>query len=383
MSMPPLPSFDLKRNYVLVKDEIRAAVDRVLDSQNFILGSEVSSFEEEAARYLAIPWAVGCASGTDALVLALMSAGIGPGDEVITTPFSFFATASCVVRCGATPVFVDVEPDTYNISMDAVVRAITPRTKAVIPVHLFGQLCPLEEITPLLREKNILIIEDCAQAFGAHRTTSKGIVRAGGAGDYGCFSFFPTKNLGAYGDAGMVTCFDEGIRDELASLRVHGAKVTYMHEKVGINSRLDAIQAAILRVRLRHIEEWTENRREAARRYELLCAERGLGEWVTVPVEAERNRHTYHQYVIRASYRDELEKHLTERGITVRVYYPLALHMQPCFAREGHGPGSCPIAEKLTGEVLALPMFPEITADEQERVAEAIAEFYQGGRSAG
>ena len=377
-SLPLLPSFDLKRNYARVEGEIKEAIERVLASQHFILGPEVASFENEVGKYLEVPHALGCASGTDALVLALMSAGIGPGDEVITTPFSFFATASCITRCGAKPVFVDVEPDTYNISMKALSEAISPRTKAVIPVHLFGQLCRVEEIASILEAKGIVLIEDCAQAFGAHRTCDGRIVRAGGWGGYGCFSFFPTKNLGAYGDAGMVTCFSDKDRDELARLRVHGAATTYIHEEVGINSRLDALQAAILRVRLRHIETWVEERREVARRYELLFAERGLLEKIRIPVEDKGNRHTYHQYVVRAERRDELMEYLTERGITTRVYYPLALHMQPCFAWLGYQEGSMPVSERLTNEVIALPVFPELMMEEQERVAKAIADFYRG-----
>jgi len=342
------------------------------------MGPEVAAFEEEAAKYLETSYAVSCASGTDALVLALMAEGVGPGDEVITTPFSFFATVSCITRCGATPVFVDVDPVTYNIKMDDALAAVTPRTKAVIPVHLFGQLCRLEEIAEDLKRRNVTLIEDCAQAFGAHRLADGKIVRAGGWGEYGCFSFFPTKNLGAYGDAGMVTCVAESARDELARLRVHGSATTYKHDVIGINSRMDALQAAILRVRLRHIETWVEDRREVARRYALLFAERGLLEAITIPVEDAGNRHTYHQYVVRAEKRDELMRFLAEKGIVTRVYYPLSLHLQPCFAYLGHKSGSMPVSERLTDEVLAFPVFPELTMEEQERVADAVAEFYRG-----
>lgn len=378
ISLPLLPSFDLKRNYARVEDEIKEAIGRVLATQHFILGPEVALFEEEVGKYLELPHAITCASGTDALILALMAAGIGPGDEVITTSFSFFATVSCITRCGAKPVFADVEPDTCNISMDALRAAITPRTKAVIPVHLFGQLCRVEEITEVLASKGITLIEDCAQAFGAHRICGGRIIRAGGWGGYGCFSFFPTKNLGAYGDAGMVTCFSEADRNKLARLRVHGAATTYIHEEVGINSRMDALQAAILRVRLRHIETWVEERREVARRYELLFAERGLLEKVKIPVEDKGNRHSYHQYVVRAERRDELMAHLTRKGITTRVYYPLPLHLQPCFESLGYPKGSVPVAEQLAGDVLALPIFPELLMEEQERVANEIADFYRG-----
>ncbi|MDR1471119.1 MAG: DegT/DnrJ/EryC1/StrS family aminotransferase [Synergistaceae bacterium] len=371
-----IPSFDLKRNYARVEEEIKDAVSRVLSSAQFILGPEVSEFEREAALYLEANRAVSCASGTDALVLALMAAGVKPGDEVITTPFSFFATASCIARIGAKPVFVDVEPDSYNISMEAARSAITPRTKAFIPVHLFGQMCELERIAGDLKDRGIVLAEDCAQAFGAHRRVGGRMVRAGTWGELGCFSFFPTKNLGAYGDAGMVSCSSDSLAERVLRLRVHGAASTYMHDEVGINSRLDAIQAAILRVRLRHIETWTEERREAARRYGLLFAEAGLGDAIAEPSETDGNRHTYHQYVIRAKNRDELQKHLAEKGVAARVYYPLPLHLQPCFSSLGYKKGGFPVSERLCDEVLALPMFPELSAEEQERVVRCIAEFY-------
>jgi dTDP-4-amino-4,6-dideoxygalactose transaminase len=372
-----IPSFDLRRNYARVEGEIKEALDRVLESQHFILGPEVAAFESEAAAYLDVPHAIGVASGSDSLFLALMAAGVGPGDEVVTTPFSFFATASCAARLGAKLVFADVEPDSYNISMERVREALSPRTKAFIPVHLFGQLCKIEEIRQTLDESGIALVEDCAQAFGAHRTVGGRLMRAGGWGGFGCFSFFPTKNLGAYGDAGLTTCFGDREADELSRLRVHGAASTYIHDVVGLNSRLDAMQAAILRVRLRHIETWTEERREAARRYGLLFAEYGVLGDITPPAETPGNRHTYHQYVVRARRRDDLQKFLASREITTRVYYPLPLHMQPCFAQAGYKKGDMPVSEALCGDVLALPMFPEILPEEQEAVAAAIAEFYR------
>jgi dTDP-4-amino-4,6-dideoxygalactose transaminase len=372
-----IPSFDLKRNYKRVEDEIKEALDRVLSSTQFILGPEVAEFEREAAAYLETERAVSCASGTDALLLALMSLGAGPGDEVVTTPFSFFATASCITRVGAKPVFADVEPESFNISMDRVKEAVTPRTKAFIPVHLFGQMCKLEEISDFMAERNVAVAEDCAQAFAAHRTRGGAIVRAGAWGDLGCFSFFPTKNLGAFGDAGMVTCKTAEAADRISRLRVHGSASSYLHEEVGINSRMDAIQAAILRTRLRHVETWTEERREAARIYKLLFAERDLIGRIKIPEETPLNRHTYHQYVIRVPRRDELQKFLASEGITSRVYYPLPLHLQPCFSYLGYKKGDFPVAESLTEEVLALPMFPELTPGEQERVVGAIARFYR------
>ena len=372
----PIPSFDLKRNYARVEGEIKEALDRVLSSAQFILGPEVTEFEREAAGYLGSKRAVSCASGTDALMLALMALGIKQGDEVITTPFSFFATASCITRVGATPVFADVEPASFNISMERVAEAITPKTRAFIPVHLFGQMCGLEKITDILREKDIALVEDCAQAFGAHRMSGAEPLRAGVWGVEGCFSFFPTKNLGAFGDAGMIASSSDALSDSLAGLRVHGSTSAYLHERIGINSRMDAVQAAILRVRLKYIETWTEERREIARRYGLLFAERGLDDRVLLPVEMPGNRHTYHQYVIRAARRDELQRFLMGRGIATRVYYPLALHLQPCFAGLGYSAGDFPVAERLTEEALALPMFPELTGGEQERVVESVAEFY-------
>ena len=372
-----IPSFDLKRNYARVDGEIKEALDRVLSSTQFILGPEVAAFENEASGYLEARRAVSTASGTDALLLALMALDVKPGDEVITTPFSFFATASCISRLGARIVFADVEPDSYNISMERVREAATERTKAFIPVHLFGQMCSMEDIMEFMASRNIAVVEDCAQSFGAHRTRGGAIARAGVWGELGCFSFFPTKNLGAFGDAGMVSCASDALADRVAKLRVHGSSSSYLHDEIGVNSRMDAIQAAILRVRLRYMETWTEERRDAARRYNLLFAEHNLYEHVTPPAVTEGNRHTYHQYVVRAKRRDKLSAFMSGRGVTTRVYYPLALHLQPCFAYLGYGKGDFPAAEKLTEEALALPMFPELTMPEQERVVEAMAEFYR------
>ncbi len=372
-----IPSFDLTRNYARVKEEINVAVLRVLDTQHFILGSEVEALEKELSSYLEVKETIGCASGTDSLVLAMMTLDLKPGDEVITTPFTFFATASCITRCGGTPVFADVDPSTYNIKSEEILSKVTPRTRAVLPVHLFGQMCPLEEIKSELKARGIVLVEDCAQAIGAHRIIGGRIARSGSVGDIGCFSFFPTKNLGCYGDGGLVSVpEDETLASRIRRLRVHGAGETYMHEEVGINSRLDALQAAILRVRLRHLEGWNEERRIVAERYETLFAEKGLLEFVTPPVEAEGGRHVFHQYVIRAARRDELQKFLASRGVTTRVYYPLPLHMQKCFSYLGYKKGDLPAAEMLSDEVLALPMFPELLPEEQERIVSDIAKFY-------
>lgn len=372
-----IPSFDLSRNYQRVKEEVRVAIDRVLETQEFILGPEVATLEKEIEAYLEVENAIGCASGTDALILAMMSLDLKEGDEVITTPFTFFATASCITRTGAKLVFADVEQDTYNLSPESVLSKITPKTKAVILVHLFGQMCRIEELKDELAKRNIKLIEDCAQAIGAHRVIEGKICRAGTVGDIGCFSFFPTKNLGCYGDGGMVTVpFDSQVAARIRSLRVHGSGKTYFHEEVGINSRLDAIQAAILRVRLRHLEEWNEERRLVAERYELLFGEKGLLEAIKTPIEEEGNRHVFHQYVVRAERRDELQSFLEERNIVTRVYYPLPLHLQKCFASSGYKKGDFPVSEKLAEEVLALPIFPELLPEEQERIVEEIAKFY-------
>ena len=372
-----LPTLDLKRNYARVKNEIREAVDKVLESQHFILGPEVKAFEAEVASNIGVPHAIGCASGTDALVLSLMALGIGPGDEVITTPFSFFATASCITRVGARPVFVDIDPDTYNFNVDQVLEKITPKTRAVIPVHLLGQMVPLETLAPSLKARGIALVEDTAQAFGACRQAGPEIQRAGGVGDMGCISFFPTKNLGAYGDAGMITSTRDDLAVSLRSLRVHGSTETYFHDTVGLNSRLDEIQAAILRVRLRHLQEWNEERRPAAARYALLFREFDLLEQIRPPLEAPGNTHIYHQYVIRCERRDALQTQLESEGISTRVYYPLCLHLQPCFSNLGYKEGEFPEAEALSRDCLALPIFPELKAEEQEWLVSSMAGFYR------
>lgn len=373
-----LPTLDLKRHYARVKDEVREAINAVVESQYFILGPEVKAFETEAARYLEVAHAVGCASGSDALLLCLMALDVGPGDEVITTPFTFFATVSAITRLGATPVFADIDPVSYNIDPDKVLEKIGPKTKVFLPVHLFGQMAEMERVVPVLKERGISIVEDCAQAFGAWRRVGDKIIRCGGWGGLGAISFFPTKNLGGYGDGGMVTTNDDAQAERLSRLRVHGAGTTYYHDEVGLNSRLDALQAAVLRVHLRHLDECIEERRLAADRYKMLLAEQDLGDLVRTPEETPGNWHTYHQYVIRAQRRDELIAYLTQSGIAARIYYPLPLHLQKCFAFLGGKPGDLPESEALAHECLALPIFPGLTMDEQVWVAETIAKFYKG-----
>lgn len=372
-----LPILDLSRAYAEIRDEVRGALERVFEAQSFVLGREVRAFEEHVESYLELPEgsAIGCASGTDALILALMALDVGPGDEVVTTPYSFFATAGAVVRLGARPVFADIDPVTGNIDLAEVERRLTPRTKAFLPVHLFGQTVPLEGISALCAERGVAIVEDAAQAFGAWRRVENRIARAGAVGDVGCYSFFPTKNLGGCGDGGMVVTRDAGRAERLRRLRVHGEERTYFHEEVGLNSRLDALQAAVLDVKLPHLERWNADRRLCADRYRLLFESRGLTDRVMLPEELAGNHHIYHQYVVRVPDRDRLMAHLEGLGLTTRVYYPLPLHLQPCFAFLGGRPGDCPQAERLSQEALALPIFPGLEAEEQERLVEAIAAF--------
>ena len=377
MGKKSLPTLDLKRHFFEIKDEVYGAIHRVVDSQCFVLGPEVEEFETEAANYLEVKRAIGCASGSDALLLDLIALDIKQGDEVITTPFTFFATVSAITRVGATPVFADIDPLSYNIAPEKVLEKITTRTKVFLPVHLFGQMAEVEKVLPELEARGIKIVEDCAQAFGAWRMADKKIVRCGGWGGLGAFSFFPTKNLGGYGDGGMSTSNDDAIADRIARLRVHGAGTSYLHDEIGVNSRLDAIQAAVLRVNLRHVDECIEARRIIADRYKMLFAERDLEEFVKVPVETQGNYHTYNQYVIRAKKRDGLMEYLGKNGISSRIYYPLPLHLQRCFSFLGCKKGEFPESEKLSAECLALPIFPGLTFEEQQLVADAISGFYK------
>lgn len=367
-----VPLLDLKKQHATIRDEVAAALARVVDSQLFILGAEVAAFEEEIAEFCGVKRAVGVSSGTDALLVALMAAGVGPGDEVVTTPFSFFATAGVVARLNARNVFVDIEPDTFNIDVDRIASAITDRTRAIIPVHLFGRCADTEAVLAAAAGRGIAVIEDAAQAIGAFDGSGN---QAGALGTFGCFSFFPSKNLGAFGDAGLVTTQDEELGHRVELLRVHGGGRSYYHEMVGGNFRIDALQAAVLRVKLRRLRHWTAGRRRNADSYRRLFAEAGLADIVLLP--NDEPGHIYNQFVIRVPRRDELKAWLAEKGIGTAIYYPLPLHAQECFAELGHEHGDFPNAEQAAAEVLALPIFPELTDDQLEYVVGSIRAFYR------
>ncbi|HOG45003.1 MAG TPA: DegT/DnrJ/EryC1/StrS family aminotransferase [Anaerolineae bacterium] len=380
MSDQPVPLLDLKAQYAAIRDEVREAVDRVLESQRFILGSEVEALEREVAAYSECEHGIGVSSGTDALLIALMALDIKPGDEVITTSYSFFATAGCVTRLGARPVFVDVEPETFNIDPCGLEAALTDRTRAIIPVHLFGQMAEMGPIMDFARQHGLFVIEDAAQAIGAEYQGQ----RAGSIGHIACFSFFPSKNLGGIGDGGMVTTHDPELAERMRLLRGHGAKPKYYHKMVGGNFRLDAIQAAVLRVKLKYLDRWTAGRQVNAEAYQRLFREVGLaGDGdspypVVLPRDAGYGRHIYNQFVVRVAQRDGLMAYLKERHIGSEVYYPLPLHLQPCFAELGYREGDLANSERAASEVLALPIYPELTGDMLACVVGAVARFYDG-----
>jgi dTDP-4-amino-4,6-dideoxygalactose transaminase len=368
-----VPLLDLKAQYVPLRQALLDAVTRVCDSQRFIGGPEVEGLERELCDTLAYPHAIGLSSGTDAVLAALMALEIGPGDEVITPTYSFFATAGCVVRVGATPVLVDVEPGTFNIDTRAAIAAITPRTKAIIPVHLFGQSAEMAPIIDEANKRGIPVIEDAAQAIGC---TYHG-KPIGTIGAIGCFSFFPSKNLGAFGDAGFVTAADAAIAKKLRLIRTHGMEPKYHHHLVGANFRLDAIQAAVLRVKLPKLAGWSDARRANAARYRKLFAAAGVSE-VVLPVEAPNRNHIYNQFVIRVPQRDRLKAHLDTARIGTEVYYPVPFHLQQCFADLGYQKGAFPVAEAAANDSLALPIYPELTEAQQAAVVNAIRTFYRG-----
>jgi dTDP-4-amino-4,6-dideoxygalactose transaminase len=356
---------------VPLRDEILAAVTRVCDSQRFIMGPEVEALEHELAGMLGIEEAVAVSSGTDALLLALMALGIRPGDEVITTPYSFFATAGVVVRLGARPVFVDIDPSTFNIDPERIAAAVTPRTKAILPVHLFGLSADLDPILDEGSRSGVPVVEDAAQAIGA---TYKG-QPVGGLGACGCFSFFPSKNLGAFGDAGLLATNDAALARRARLLRTHGMEPRYYHQLVGGNFRMDAMQAAILRVKAPRLAAWTEARRLNATRYVRMIREAGLDGRIVLPHEPQGFRHIFNQFVIRTADRDGLKTHLDERGIGNEIYYPVPFHLQPCFADLGYAAGDFPHAERAAAESLAIPIFGELILEQQQAVVGAIAEF--------
>jgi dTDP-4-amino-4,6-dideoxygalactose transaminase len=365
------PFLDLKAQFASIREEVASAVGRVLESQQLIMGPEVAAFEKEIAEFAECKFAVGCASGSDALLLALMAYGIGPGDEVITTPFTFVATAGSIARLGARPVFVDIDPTTYNLDPQKLDAAITPRTRAIIPVHLFGLPAEMDSITAIARHYALPVIEDAAQSIGArYRNRS-----AGSIGHAGCFSFFPSKNLGGAGDGGMIVSSDPQIADRLKLLRQHGSREKYSYEILGMNSRLDALQAAILRVKLKHLSAWTTARQRNAERYRALFTEVGLGEAVGLPLVPEGSVHVYNQYVIRTKKRDGLRLALRQHGIPTEIYYPSPLHLQPAFAALGHSQGDFPVSEAACAEVLALPIYPELTERQQRLVVEGVEAF--------
>ena len=372
-----VPLVDLQAQYAVIRDELIAAVTRVCDSQRFILGQDVESLERELAALLGVKHAVGVSSGTDALLVAMMALGIAPGDEVITSTYTFFATAGSIARLGARPVLVDIDPLTYNLDVSEVEAAITPRTKAIVPVHLFGLSADLDPVLDAAKAKDIPVVEDACQAIGArykHRFV-------GSIGAIGCFSFFPSKGLGAFGDGGLLATNDEALGHRGRLLRAHGAQPKYSHQLVGGNFRLDALQAAVLRVKVPHVATWCEQRRQNAERYGRLFREAGISTGISnggvvLPLEAPGCYHTYNQYAIRTARRDELRAHLDSCGVGTAIYYPLPLHLQECFRGLGYAAGAFPHAEAAARETLALPMYSELTEDQQAYVVCSIAELF-------
>jgi dTDP-4-amino-4,6-dideoxygalactose transaminase len=373
VSAKQVPLLNLQAQHKQIREEVLAEIVRVVDSQKFILGDDVKKLEAEIAAYCGTKYAIGCASGSDALILALMALGVKAGDEVLTTPYTFFATAGAISRVGAIPVFVDVEEATFNIDPKLMEKALSahPKIRAMIPVHLFGGSADMDPIMAMGKERGIPVVEDAAQSIGSEY---KGR-RAGNMGEIGCFSFFPSKNLGGYGDGGIVTTNDSELAERLSALRVHGGKKKYYHEWIGMNSRLDALQAAILRVKLRYLDGWSEGRDRNAARYRAELAQRNVPVVPLTPAPYQ-TRHIYNQFVIRTQRRDELQSYLKGQGIGTEVYYPIPLHLQPCYAFLGHKEGDFPVSERLAKESLALPVQSEIGAEEIEYVSETIRAFY-------
>jgi len=367
-----VPLLDLRALHRAIREEIDQAIARVVEAQAFVLGEDVRLFEEAIAARLGAGHAIGVASGSDALLLALVASGVGPGDEVVTTPFTFFATAGAIARLGARPVFVDIEPASWNLDPERVLSALGPRTRAIVPVHLYGRVARLSPWLDAARARGVAVVEDAAQAIDARR----GGRAAGTIGTFGCLSFFPSKNLGAFGDGGMVLTNDPDRAARIRRLRTHGGEKMYRHDEVGMNSRLDAIQAAVLRAKLPHLDGWTEARRAIADRYRALLAEAGISDFVRPAEDDTEGRHVYHQFTIRAVRRDDLRASLDAAGIGTAVYYPVPLHLQPCFADLGYRAGDFPEAERACREVLSLPISPTLTPEQQAYVVERIRVFY-------
>jgi dTDP-4-amino-4,6-dideoxygalactose transaminase len=368
-----VPLVDLQAQYRPLRDEILAAITRVSDSQRFVMGPEIAALEGELARMLDVGHAVAVSSGTDALLLALMTLGVQAGDEVVTSAYSFFASSGVIARLGARPVFVDIDPVTFNLDPAQLAAAVTPRTKAIEPVHLFGLSADLDAILDEASRRGVPVIEDAAQAIGATCRSRK----VGGIGAIGCFSFYPSKNLGAFGEAGLLTTSDPGLARRARLLRNHGMEPKYSHHMVGGNFRMDEVQAAVLRVKAPHLAAWTEARRVNAARYVRMFGEAGLHDRVTLPTEPRDRRHVFNQFVIRAPDRDGLKRHLDARGIGSEIYYPVPLHLQPCFADLGHRAGEFPHAERAAKESLAIPVYGELSVEQQQAVVDAIAAFVQ------
>jgi dTDP-4-amino-4,6-dideoxygalactose transaminase len=367
-----VPLIDLQTQYVSIRDSVRQAVDHVFESQHFVMGPEVGALEAEIASYCRTDTAIGCASGSDALLLSLMALDAGPEDEVITTPFSFFATGSAIARLGARPVFVDIDPVTYNLNVDQISSAITSRTRVLLPVHLYGQCADMDQLLALSKSKGLVVIEDAAQAIGAEDHGR----RAGSMGHAGCFSFYPTKNLGASGDAGIITTSNPDFAMRVQRLRLHGGLTEYQHVEVGINSRIDALQAAVLRVKLPYLDGWSNARAQKAQIYSQLLEGAKLNYRLHPPFVKTDSRHIFHQYVIRVpEHRDALMDHLRKREIATKVYYPIPLHLQKCFEYLGYKEGDFPEAERAARETFALPLYPELTLEQQEYVVSAIQDF--------
>lgn len=381
--MEPIPLLDLKLQYASLREEIDRAVADVMASQLFVLGPVVERFEQAVARFVGTRHAIGCASGTDALILSLAALDVGPGDEVLTSPFSFFSSASCAYKVGARPRFADVDSESFNLDPASVAAAVSPRTRAMLPVHLFGQCAPMDALLEIAGRHDIPVVEDAAQSVGTtyRSSTQAATVHAGAIGRLGCYSFFPSKNLGGFGDGGMVVTSDDRLADRLRLLRVHGGRQMYEHRFVGWNSRLDALQAAVLEVKLAHLESWSERRAANAGRYDRWLTECGVvaSGGVRLPRREAFSSHIFNQYTLRVERRDGLRDHLSQRGIGHAVYYPVPLHLQECFRELGYREGSLPRAEQACREVISLPIYPELTESQQQRVVGAIAEFYGVG----